>query len=97
MEQGQGLGQLIPPLAQSDYLIAHHGDLACIIRNGLEGEIVVNGKSYNQPMAGISEEEISDVEMTNIINYISNNWGNELGSTTLKAVQQQLDNCKEKN
>ena len=44
------------------------------IKYGQSGEIVVNGKTYNMPMTpmGLSDDEIADV-----MNYITNTWGNE--------------------
>ena len=43
------------------------------IKNGLEGEIVVNSIKYNGIMEsqGLDEEEVADV-----MNYILNSWGN---------------------
>ena len=90
-EDGEALRKLIPPLANSDYLINHKEELACIIRYGLEGEIVVNGIKYNQVMSPI--DKLTDVEIANIINYINNTWGNSNGYTSLVDVQKSLENC----
>ena len=66
METGEGLRGLIPPLAKSDYLAAHRADLACLIRNGQRGKIVVNGVEYNQQeMLGI--KKLSDLEYRDAI------------------------------
>ena len=72
---GQALAGLIPPLAGSDYLIINKDKLACIIRNGLDGEIIVNGVSYNQPMP--ANTLLTEIQISNIINYINNEWGNK--------------------
>src|SRR5687768_14899730 len=53
MDDGSGLRGLIPPLAGSDYLVRHREQLACLIRHGQQGEIVVNGVHYNRPMPGV--------------------------------------------
>ncbi|MFK8101427.1 MAG: cytochrome c [Saprospiraceae bacterium] len=92
MEDGKGLKTLIPPLAQADYLQKNSDDLACIIRNGLRGPIVVNGQAYDQPMSGIPN--LSDVDINNILNYIKNAWGNDYGTIKLSEVQAQLEECK---
>lgn len=68
MNNGEGLGALYPPLAEADYFINHEKDIPCIVRNGLEGPIEVNGTTYNQAMAGI--KEINPVEMANLMNYM---------------------------
>ncbi|MEL6867242.1 MAG: cytochrome c [Bacteroidota bacterium] len=92
MDTGQGLRSLIPPLAQADYLIQHQGELPCIIRYGIQDSILVNGKVYNQPMTGI--KDLTDVEITNIINYVNQAWGNAYGTVRLPDVQEALKNCE---
>ena len=91
MENGQGLEGLIPPLAGSDYLQREALNTACIIRYGQEGPIIVNGRRYNQPMPGIPQ--LTDVEITNILNYINQAWGNTYGYVPLENVRTQLERC----
>lgn len=99
-EQGEGLGQLIPPLAGSDYLAQHSGQLACIVRNGLNGPIVVNGVPYNQLMLGVQDttthRELSPAQVTNLLNYIESHWGNRPGPggvRTIAGTEAQLRAC----
>ncbi len=91
MEDGTGLGAEIPPLAQADYLKNNPDKIVCIIRNGLNEEIVVNGKTYKQPMEG--NRKLSDAEITNIINYINTSWGNDLPLITIATVRKQMEAC----
>jgi len=91
MEDGTGLKGVIPPLAGSDYLKNNQLDVGCIIRYGQEGDIVVNGKTYNQPMAGISY--VTDTEIANIINYINHAWGNDYGMVDFKKLRVKLKEC----
>lgn len=93
MEDGTGLKGIIPPLAGSDYLKNNQLEVGCIIRHGMEGEVVVNGKTYNQPMAGISY--VTDTEIANIINYINNAWGNDFGMVDFKKLRVKLKECAE--
>ena len=93
METGEGLRGLIPPLAKSDYLAAHRADLACLIRNGQRGKIVVNGVEYNQQeMLGI--KKLSDFEITNVLNYVSTSWENNAPIWTVDEVRAGLEKCK---
>ncbi len=92
MEDGQGLKSLCPPLARSDYLANNQALIPCIITNGLSGSIQVNGKEYDQPMAGITT--LTNVQITNVINYINNSWGNNAGHTKLQEVEKALEQCK---
>lgn len=88
---GEGLGTYIPPLRNADYLKEHHEQLACIIKYGISGEIVVNGITYSQPMGGITE--LDDAEMTNLINYIRAEFLNNNEALSVMDVSNQIANC----
>lgn len=74
MATGEGLDGVFPPLAKSDYLIKNREASLKSIKFGLQGEIIVNGKTYNSVMTplGLGDDEVADV-----MNYISNSWGNK--------------------
>lgn len=90
MEDGNGLAKLIPPLQNSDYLKNNQNKIACILRNGQKGKVIVNGVEYDQEMPG---KKYTEVQITNITNYINNAWGNEYGITSLKEATISLRNC----
>lgn len=92
MSDGSGLESLIPPLAGADFLSRQRGQLPCIIRYGMKGEITVNGKTYNQEMTGIPE--LTDFEIANIINYIARSWNNQETYLTIREVQSALEKCE---
>ncbi len=94
MADGSGLQALIPPLAGADYLANNTSAIPCIIRNGIKGEMTVNGTVYNTEMAGI--ERLTEFEITNIINYIHTSWGNDLPIVEHLQVREWLKPC-EKN
>ena len=93
-DDGAALRKLIPPLANSDYLVNHKDQLACLIRYGIKGKMVVNGITYDKEMPPIPE--FSDIEIANVINYINASWGNNNGYTSLKDVQDALEKCDSK-
>jgi len=74
MEDGKGIEDVYPPLAKSDYLMADKGRSIDNVINGLSGEIVVNGKTYNMDMTAF---DLSDQEVSDVLNYIRNSWGNK--------------------
>lgn len=90
--EGQGLQDLYPPLKGSDYLVANQDELACLILYGIEGEIEVNGKKFNQKMP--STPNLSEVDLTNIINYISKNIEPSVKRVSLKRVKNTIYDCK---
>lgn len=86
---GEGVAQVFPPLAKSDYLAKLATDervsLIGIVKNGKTGKIVVNGTEYNSvmpPLANLSDEEIAAVAT-----YITNSWGNKANAFSVKEVQ----------
>jgi mono/diheme cytochrome c family protein len=92
MDDGVGLGALMPPLAGADYLKNERDRLPCILIHGLADTIVVNGKTYAEKMPGVPT--LTAVEVTNILNYINNAWGNQNGVFTLEEVRKALETCK---
>jgi mono/diheme cytochrome c family protein len=67
-QDGAGLAAWIPPLAQSNHLLAVRLSIPCIISNGMKQPIVVNGVEYNQPMP--ANPRLSEKEITYITNYV---------------------------
>jgi mono/diheme cytochrome c family protein len=86
-KNGEGVVGAFPPLANSDYLLADVNRSIDIVKNGMQGEIVVNGQTYNGIMAnqGLTDEEVRDVT-----NYILNAWGNKGGEVSLDEVKTAL-------
>ncbi len=92
MEDGTGLAGVIPPLAGSDYLETEREKLPCLIRNGIKGEMVVNGKVYSTEMPGVPQ--LTEFEITNVINFINTSWGNNFEVVKHLNVRKALNNCK---
>ena len=84
LPNGEGVQNIYPPLANSDYLKANRRTSIKGVKYGLKGEITVNGLQYNKymPPMGLSANEISDV-----MNYTNHSWGNKYGKiVTTKEV-----------
>ncbi len=91
-ENGQGLAGLYPPIMGSDYLKKNKELILCSMRNGLQDTIVVNGKTYHQPMP--ANTQLQALDIAEIATYIYNEWGNEKVITDVKSVQKVLERCK---
>jgi len=83
---------LYPPLTDSIYLKKNKNQLACIIKNGLKGKIEINGQVYEGEMP--AQAKLSDIEIAQIITYITNSFGNQQGLHDAEAVNQDLKYCK---
>ena len=91
MEEGQGLGELYPPVANSDYIKENSEKLACLIRHGIAGEIMVNGVAYNAEMSGYPQ--LTENEISNLVYFLTVEWNGQTEPYTLKEVKDQLSDC----
>src|SRR5690606_13233442 len=63
LPNGKGVPGNFPPLDKSDWLTDKRQESIYAVKYGQSGEIIVNGKTYNnimQPM-GLSDQEVADV------------------------------------
>jgi nitrite reductase (NO-forming) len=77
---GEGLPDVFPPLAKSDFLMADKERAIGIVLNGLSGKVTVNGKAYNSVMPPMSQ--LSNDEAANILTFVMNSWGNNGAAVT---------------
>jgi len=84
MSEGEGIPGAFPPLANSDYLMADKERSIRQVMHGSEGEMVVNGETYNGVMP---PQPLSDEEIAHVLNFIRNSWGNEGEVVTFAEVK----------
>ncbi len=89
-DDGSGLGKLIPPLNPSDYMEEDIERTISLIKNGVKGEMVVNGISYNAIMP--ANPLLTNMEIAQISTYIYNVWGNKKELIDAKKVSETLKN-----
>jgi mono/diheme cytochrome c family protein len=84
--QPNGLGRpnVFPPLAGSDFLNADKKRAIGIVIHGRQGELVVNGQTFNNSMPSfpLTDEDIADV-----LTYVYNSFGNSGLEVTPQEVQ----------
>ncbi|QMU29117.1 c-type cytochrome [Adhaeribacter radiodurans] len=95
MQDGSGLRRLIPPLANADYLIKYRRQLPYLIKHGMEAGITVNGQQYQQKMPGA--ETLTPDQITNLLNFVQTNFGNNNERFTIPEVAAMLDSCATHN
>ena len=83
MENGEGIEDVYPPLAKSDYLMDDKERSIRQVIDGLSGEIKVNGKMYNGFMSGF---DLTDEQVSDVLNFIRNSWGNKGGVVSPEEV-----------
>ena len=80
-DQGEGIEDVYPPVAKSDYMMADKNRSIQQVIYGVSGEMKVNGKIYNSDMPAF---DLTDEQVSDVLNYIRNSWGNK-GDAVLPA------------
>lgn len=88
---GSGLRRLIPPLAGNKHLVENQNQLACIIKYGMTGPLELNGINFNETMP--ANNDLTNLQIAEILTYIGNNWQNELGIIDVNSVNKALGDC----
>lgn len=90
LENGQGLGALIPTIVNSEPL-GNNDLLACMIRNGIKAESEANSvfEGYAMP----PNKALSEIEITNIINYARSSFSSSTETISLPEVKNALQTC----
>lgn len=88
---GKGLSKLYPPLTDATYLIKNKALLACIIKHGQNKQVLVHEEVYDTPMPG--NEALADIEIAQIIVYMTNSFGNKQDFYDARQVTANLKNC----
>lgn len=80
---GDGVANLYPPLAKSDWLAAHRSGAIRAIVNGLSEEITVNGQTFRGQMPPVM---LDDAQAADVMTFVVNSWDNTGGRVTADNV-----------
>lgn len=83
-ENGEGLPNLYPPLAGSEWLTGDASIPIAIVLHGMQGEVEVKGQKYNNVMAPWAS--LSDAQIAAILTYERSAWGNTASAVTAEEV-----------
>ena len=92
MDDGSGLEQLIPALAGSDFLLSQGAETACLIKLGAKDSLFWSGRFFYGDMP--PHPNLNATEITNILNYTRNAWGNQAPPIKVQEVEKVLQKCK---
>jgi nitrite reductase (NO-forming) len=81
-DAGQGIPEVYPPLAKSDFLMANKTRSIGIVVNGLTGPITVNKMKFDSEMVPV---DLTDEQVADVLNFVRNSWGNK-GTAAVKAT-----------
>jgi putative heme-binding domain-containing protein len=93
---GQGMANVGPPLAKSEWVAGPVENLIGIQLRGLQGAITVNGQDYQfaAPMVAMGAGQ-PDENIAAVLTYIRNSFGNSAPAVTPEMVVQYKENNKD--
>lgn len=86
---GEGMKRMAPPLAGSEWVLGDERRLSLLVLHGIEGPLDVAGKRYEAPEilpVMPSHSTMDDENITSILIYIRNEWGNDAGGMNRRTV-----------
>ncbi len=89
--KGEGLGKLYPPLTDVNFLNENRNKLACIVKNGMSGEITVNNIKFNQLMPGVPE--LTSIDIAYVLTYVTTYFGDSKTHFKKEEIEEYLRNC----
>ncbi|MDZ4698409.1 MAG: cytochrome c [Rhodothermales bacterium] len=84
-QDGAGTPGLVPPLDGAPWVDGYPDRIIRVLLNGLTGEVVVEGVTYNGVMPGW-RNLLSDEEIAAVLTYIRSAWDNDAGPVTPEEV-----------
>lgn len=86
-QNGEGVPNLAPPLANSEWVTGPVSNLIRIQMRGLNGPITVAGKQYNLPVGMAALNYQTDDQMAAVLTYVRNSWGNKAPAVKAEQVK----------
>ena len=88
MLAGEGIAGVFPPLAKSPR-VSDKDQMIKVLLHGLKGPLMINGTRYNGEMA--SYEMLSDQEVSDVLNFIRNSFGNSNPAIAPNEIKAKRD------
>lgn len=83
---GKGDNNRFPPLAGSEWVTGDEDRLIDVVLNGMQGEIEVNGKTFNGFMPG--HDHLDNHSIASILTYVRKKFGNESAPISALKVEE---------
>ncbi len=93
---GQGLPNVFPPLAGSEWVQGSPDRLAKIVLHGVTGNLTVKAQAYNGVMPTF-EAKFSDAELAAVLSYVRRTWGNNAPPVDGAVVKAARDATRDRN
>ncbi len=91
MSDGTGLKRVYPPI-KSDFSAENFEMIPCMIKNGYKDTIQIGEIQYNSAMPAFPQ--LSPFEITNLMNYMNNEFNFNKPFQSLQKIRENLENCQ---
>lgn len=88
---GSGFQKLYPPISGTNWIIDNYEETFCLIKNGMNEPLTINGETYTLSMSGT---KLTPLEIAEIATFMYNSWGFEEGLIDVAEVEAILDDCE---
>jgi mono/diheme cytochrome c family protein len=85
---GKGLAALIPPLTS---IKTDKAVLVCLVKYGSKNSVNAADKTFGNQMPAT---DMPSVDIAKVLTYVTNSFGNKMGTTTTEQVEKDLKGCK---
>ena len=92
-EDGSGLRQLYPPLRNSDYFKNKTEKILCVIKNGHQGGITVNGILFEQEMP--DNPSLTNLDIAAISTYVLSTYGEKAKLISQEDIKDISGKCND--
>jgi len=83
---GAGVAGAFPPLAGNKAILGSEKYVSDVLLYGLQGEIAVNGQTYNGVMPAWAAT-LSDAQIAAVLDHVRSSWGNSASAVTEATVK----------
>lgn len=84
--EGQGVPGAFPPLSGNPVVTGNPTAVIAIVKNGLDGKVVVNGQAYSGIMPRWNGV-LSDAQLASVITYVRGSWHNNASGVSAADVR----------
>lgn len=88
MDDGSGLKSLIPSIVKSKYIVENNLEIVCLLQHGINADSLGKSMRYMPPFY-----KLSDVEVTNLINFLRNKHQVVFEEVSLEMVKKTRQVC----
>ncbi|MGY3212265.1 c-type cytochrome [Mucilaginibacter sp. HD30] len=88
---GKGLAALIPALTNEAHLKSTSSSLACLVKYGSKSSFNAANKTFTTTMPAT---DLPSVDIAKVLTYVTNSFGNKMGTITTEQVEKDLPGCR---